>query len=223
MGGRYEVLRMCQYERQARKNAKITRLFSESQVPAVYAGDSWEHYEITPGNREAVARAKAAASNAGQIGRTGKSLLFYGDKGCGKTKLAAIVANELTKSGQAVLFSTVPELLDDIRESYNNEHKSTQEVTRSLKTAEVLIMDDLGTERMTAWTSEQLYLIINARYSKQLPTIITTNYEPRTLLKRLAVTDKSGRIIDPVPAERLISRLNAMCEFVKIEGGDRRK
>ncbi len=222
LGGRYEMLRMCRYEKQERQQSKIARLFTEAQVPKMFKSDTWASYEITGDNREAVAKAKVLVKNGGSLGGNGKGLLLYGDRGCGKTKLAAIIANDLTKAGQAVLFSTVPELLDNIRESYGSSGKSTQEVTREVKTAEVLIMDDLGTERMTTWTSEQLYLIINTRYTKALPTIITTNYAPKELLKRLAIVDKAGKLVDPVPAERLISRINAMCEFVRIGGGDRR-
>jgi DNA replication protein DnaC len=222
MGQTYQVLRMCWYERQEREQSRIARLFSETGVPQAYESDSWEHYDVNDGNREAVAKAKIIAKNKGRLGDSNKSLLIYGKRGCGKTKLASIIANELAKNGQPVLFSTVPELLDDIRESYGKEGVSTQQVTSSVKNAEVLVLDDLGTERMTAWTSEQLYLIINNRYNKALPTIITTNYDPKTLLKRLVIADNRGKVIDPVPAERLFSRLRAMCEFVEIKGGDRR-
>jgi len=219
MGQKYEVLRMCKYERQRREQAKINRLFRDSQVPIIYSADSWNDYAVNNDNRAAVSIAQQIAKNSGRLPNR-KSVLFYGRRGCGKTKLAAIITNELIKQGESVLFTSVPDLLAQIRRSYDV--GNTQEVIKGAQNADILILDDLGTERMNAWVSEQLYLIVNARYNNDRTTLVTTNYGPEQLTDRLTVTNIQGKVIDEAPSERIMSRLYAMCKFVEIRGGDRR-
>jgi DNA replication protein DnaC len=95
--------------------------------------------------------------------------------GNGKTHLAAAIANEVTGRGDPVLFVVVPDLLDHLRAAFNPSvgvryDKRFDEV----KTAPLLVLDDLGTESATAWAREKLYQLFNYRYNARLPTIITT-------------------------------------------------
>jgi len=89
--------------------------------------------------------------------------------------LAAAIANHVSNRGDSVLFIVVPDLLDHLRASFNPSSgvrydKRFDEV----KTAPLLILDDLGTESATAWAREKLYQLFNYRYSARLPTVITT-------------------------------------------------
>jgi DNA replication protein DnaC len=95
--------------------------------------------------------------------------------GNGKTHLAAAIANEVTGRGESVLFVVVPDLLDHLRAAFNPSvgiryDKRFDEV----KTAPLLVLDDLGTESATAWAREKLYQLFNYRYNARLPTVITT-------------------------------------------------
>lgn len=95
--------------------------------------------------------------------------------GNGKTHLAAAIANYVTHQGESVLFIVVPDLLDHLRASFNpasgvRYDKRFDEV----KTAPLLVLDDLGTESATAWAREKLYQLFNHRYNARLPTVITT-------------------------------------------------
>ncbi len=105
-------------------------------------------------------------------------LLFKGAYGCGKTHLAAAIANRLLERGYGVLFVVVPDLLDHLRTTYRPDSPvSYDERFDSVRTAPVLILDDLGTENLTPWAREKLFQIFNHRYNVKLPTIITTNRE----------------------------------------------
>jgi DNA replication protein DnaC len=103
-------------------------------------------------------------------------LVFYSIAyGNGKTHLAAAVANAVANQGKPVLFIVVPDLLDHLRTTYNpatgvRYDKRFEEV----KTADLLVLDDLGTESATPWAREKLYQVFNYRYNAQLPTVITT-------------------------------------------------
>lgn len=113
-------------------------------------------------------------------------LVLIGGYGCGKTHLAAAIANERIARHQPALFVNVPDLLDHLRATY----KPTSPVTYDerfelVRTAPLLIMDDLGTENTTPWAGEKLYQILNYRYNAQLPTVITTNHRLEELDPRL--------------------------------------
>jgi DNA replication protein DnaC len=124
-------------------------------------------------------------------------LLLKGGYGCGKTHLAASIANSCVQRGQPVLFITVPDLLDRLRASFSpakqDEHVPPfQARFHRIRTAAVLILDDLGTESSSSWAQEKLYQIFNYRYNARLPTVITTNHELEDIPLRLR-----SRIVDP--------------------------
>ncbi|MCC6298654.1 MAG: ATP-binding protein [Anaerolineales bacterium] len=102
-------------------------------------------------------------------------LLLEGSYGCGKTHLAAAIANECVQRGVPTLFITVPDLLDSLRFAYNDPETTFEERFETIRTADLLVMDDFGTQNATPWAQEKLFQIINARYINKLPTVITTN------------------------------------------------
>ncbi|NOY99898.1 MAG: ATP-binding protein [Chloroflexi bacterium] len=102
-------------------------------------------------------------------------LVFMGAYGCGKTHLAAAVANYRTSLGAPPLFIMVPDLLDHLRATFSpNSHVSYDRRFDEIRTAPLLILDDLGTQSMTPWVREKLYQLFNYRYNAELPTVITT-------------------------------------------------
>ncbi len=102
-------------------------------------------------------------------------LLFVGTYGCGKTHLAVAIANEVLQHGQAVLFLTVPDLLDWLRFSYRSTEATFEQRFEEIRNMNLLILDDLGTQNATPWSEEKLYQILNHRYVHRLPTVITSN------------------------------------------------
>lgn len=93
----------------------------------------------------------------------------------GKTHLAAAIANYVSRNGDPALFVVVPDLLDHLRATFNpSSGVSLDKRFHEVKTAPLLILDDLGTESATPWVREKLYQLFNHRYNAQLPTVITT-------------------------------------------------
>ncbi|MDO8670223.1 MAG: ATP-binding protein, partial [Dehalococcoidia bacterium] len=120
-------------------------------------------------------------------------LVLQGPIGCGKTHLAAAIANHRRSLNQQAFFVVVPDLLDHLRSTFSPESKVTYDtVFESVRTASLLILDDLGTQTSTPWAQEKLYQIINYRYNAQLPTVITTNSSLEEIDGRL-----SSRMADP--------------------------
>ncbi len=83
------------------------------------------------------------------------------------------------------MFVVVPDLLDHLRATFNpNSSVSYDRRFEEVRTAPLLILDDLGTQSATPWAKEKLYQLLNYRYNAELPTVITTsetvdNIDPR--------------------------------------------
>ena len=113
-------------------------------------------------------------------------LLIQGSYGCGKTHLAAAIANGCLGKGIPVMFVNVPDLLDYLRGAYNpNVEETYDERFNEVRDAAILILDDLGTQNATPWAEEKLYQIFNTRYVHKRPTVITTNLDLDDLDPRL--------------------------------------
>jgi DNA replication protein DnaC len=102
-------------------------------------------------------------------------LLLQGGYGCGKTHLAAAIANACVDLGVPALFLTVPDLLDSLRFTFDNAETSFEERFERIRRAPLLILDDFGTQNATSWAREKLFQILNYRYTNRLPMVITTN------------------------------------------------
>jgi DNA replication protein DnaC len=125
-------------------------------------------------------------------------LVLHGAVGVGKTHLAAAVANAYGNRNvqAAVYFRVVPDLLDQLRATFDPETGvAYDERFQQIRNANLLVLDDLGTENTTPWASEKLFQLINHRYNEQLPTVITTNA-------------KLDRIEDRIVSRMLDSRLS---------------
>ena len=113
-------------------------------------------------------------------------LLLRGGYGCGKTHLAAAIANATLDKGLPVIFVTVPDLLDYLRAAYApTSLTSYDQRFEEVRTAPLLILDDLGTEHATPWALEKLFQLLNYRYMADLPTVITTNRDLEEMEPRL--------------------------------------
>ncbi|MCL1919297.1 MAG: ATP-binding protein [Peptococcaceae bacterium] len=131
-------------------------------------------------------------------------LLYTGQAGAGKTYLAAAIANELIRQNRGVLFVVVPDLLDELRATYDRKDKDVSEydILDMAKTVPVLILDDLGSHNYTDWTRNRIYSILNHRVNEKLPVIVTTNLHPLEINQHLG--------------ERTSSRLVQMCRMFKL-------
>jgi len=119
-------------------------------------------------------------------------LLIQGRFGCGKTHLAAAIANECVSRGIPTLFLTVPDLLDTLRFTYDSKDVSFEERFKQIRQAPLLILDDFGTQSATEWAREKLFQILNFRYINQLPLVITTNLDLEEIDGRIR-----SRLSDP--------------------------
>jgi DNA replication protein DnaC len=103
-------------------------------------------------------------------------LAYIGTYGCGKTHLAAAIANYRASQGFDVMFVVLPDLLDHLRATFSpKSSKSYDRRFEEIRTASLLVLDDLGTQAATPWVREKLYQLFNHRYNANLPTVITSS------------------------------------------------
>jgi DNA replication protein DnaC len=119
-------------------------------------------------------------------------LLLRGGFGCGKTHLAAAIANFTVEMGVPTLFLTVPDLLDMLRFSYDSEETTFENRFNEIRNASLLVLDDFGTQNATGWAQEKLFQIINYRYINKLPLVVTTNLSLDEIEARMR-----SRLADP--------------------------
>ena len=128
-------------------------------------------------------------------------LLITGRYGCGKTHLAAAIANHAIKAGVSTLFLTVPDLLDWLRYAYSGVEMSFEDRFQEIRNIPLLILDDFGTQNATAWAQEKIFQIMNHRYVNQLATVITSN---------MPINDLEGRIRSRVQDPNLVTVVNIL-------------
>jgi DNA replication protein DnaC len=160
-----------------------------------------------------------------------QGLLLMGPCGVGKTHLAVAALKEIVLRGHDGLFYDYRELLKEIQASYNAISQTTEmAVLEPVLKTELLLLDDLGASKPSAWALETVGHILNSRYNEKRVTIITTNYLDGESAQRAravlpsgdAVVHTEDTLADRV-GQRIRSRLYEMCRTVEVFSRDYRK
>ncbi|MBQ8539890.1 MAG: ATP-binding protein [Clostridia bacterium] len=139
-----------------------------------------------------------------------KNLLFYGTSGLGKTFLSSAIANELIKKGVDVLYissNNLFSMLEDLHFGRGDEKSSY--IAEKVLNSELLILDDLGAEFITQFTTSELFRIVNHRLLTGKKMIFSTNLTLSQLTKTYS--------------ERIVSRIIGEFENLVFFGEDIRK
>ncbi|MBE6823792.1 MAG: ATP-binding protein [Ruminococcaceae bacterium] len=136
-----------------------------------------------------------------------KGILMKGDTGLGKTHLSLAIANEVIKNGYSVVYVSAPDILSKLeREHFSYDHSAEQELMQSLIDCDLLILDDLGTEFTTQFSSTSIYNLFNTRINMGKPVIINTNL--------------TGAELEKTYSQRFVSRVMASCSVLDFIGQD---
>jgi DNA replication protein DnaC len=203
----YHYYTKCPKLKMLEEQLRYSRNIKSSGLPKLYLNKTFENFDVGK-NEKAIKRIKEYLQN--KEWRKGKGLYITGTVGCGKTHIASAIVHELAKENVYTLFVFVPDFLDEVRSTYDEEQEEEdrEDPLELARNSSVLVLDDLGTEKVTEWAKEKLLQLINYRINNNLATIITTNLTMKELYERLGV--------------RIYSRIKGMCEEITIWGEDRR-
>ena len=184
------------YSEEPKPEPEKTLPLSYLGVPKLYSACKFDTFQ---GNEKLV-------TALGSIARGDVHVVLRGNTGCGKTHLAVAMIRDLNIF--KALYITVPDLLLKIRSSFNGGSESEDEIIGKYSEIQVLVLDDLGAEKVSEFAITTLYIILDRRIRECRKTIITTNL--------------SKEEIEATFGARIASRLAGM-ENIKINMPDYRK
>ena len=195
----------------------VDQRLRDARIPPRYQRCTLDNF-LTYQNEELLRAVESARRFSDAFPVVQKGLMLIGPPGIGKTHIAvSVLRHVVRRTGARGLYYDTRALLKDIRNTYNPvTHTAEMDVIRPVMDAELVVLDDLGAERLTDWVEETMSLIVNTRYNERRPTIFTSNYEdiPAEQAEMNSLIVRVGF--------RLHSRLKEMCEFLEYDGPDYR-
>ncbi|RMF95031.1 MAG: hypothetical protein D6734_06445 [Candidatus Schekmanbacteria bacterium] len=194
------------------------KVISTCNIPERYSECTLDNYE-THNSSQRTAKRIAEKFCKGYPGYE-IGLFFVGPCGVGKTHLSvAILKNLIENKLVDGIFYDFWELLKSIQSTYSATSLLTEsQIISPVIEKEIIILDDLGAQKVTDWRRDILTYILNKRYNEKKPTILSSNWH--------ISADKDSNIEETLEdriGTRLISRIYEMCRIVEITGNDYRK
>lgn len=168
---------------------------------------NWTFSNDDLANEQITKAAQKYVENFSELRKSGKGLLLYGNTGTGKTYTACEIANALIDKGYPVLVTNFARILNTLQGTFEK-----QDYIDSFNNFQLLVIDDLGIERDTAYAKEQVFGVIDARYRSGLPMIITTN-----------LTMDKIKNPEDIENRRIYDRILERCFPIEVGGGSRRR
>lgn len=168
-------------------------------------------------NRETLFHLAADFVNNYSKGVYKKGMFLYGSMGSGKTYAMCTIANELAKRGIGCAVVYFPELIAEIKASFNTGTDGGDNTVEKLKNVPVLMLDDIGSESVTSWMRDEvLGRILNHRMNHELSTFFTSNFNFEQLQSHYERTNRNE--YEPVKAARILERIKALATPVELVG-----
>ena len=190
-------------QREREKFERIARLRISGLRDEKNRSARFETAELSP-QMEACRR---YAERFGEFCEENMGLLLWGAPGTGKTFAASCIANSLIDSLAPVMQTSFSKIIAELQA----DSKSTRQILDGLGQYDVLILDDLGTERQSPYALQLMYDVVDARYNDRKPLIVTTN---------LSLSDLKNP--PDMAHQRIFGRIQEMCTPIRFDGENRR-
>jgi len=192
----------------------LDSLLQQARLDERFRAASLANFECVPGTEFAHERCLGFIGSWDERRAEGRGLLLVGENGCGKTHLVSACVKAAVAQGVPSLFLTTVDFLDALRRGYDRRDANAadpRDLEQEAARVDLLVLDDLGSEKLPAdergdWLRERMYALVDRRYRRMLPMLITTNRSDEELETRLG--------------QRIFRRLVATLEVVPISAGD---
>jgi DNA replication protein len=162
-----------------RKKASMDGLLHRAAIPLRFRDCSLDNYRVDATNlkqQRALDFAREYAASFDEAVRSGRSMIFLGRTGTGKTHLSTAIANDIIRRGYTALFTSVMEAVLTVRETYRRDaEKKEREAIAAFTRPDLLILDEVGTQYGTDSERLIIYEILNARYQIRRPVLLIGN------------------------------------------------
>ena len=211
----WKEIDMKDQEQKKRKHYKeiINQFYSQNYISKRLKEYKFDNFKVTNINKKEVEIAKDY-TNKCINNKLENGLIITGNSGVGKTHLAASISNELIQKDILVLMGRLTSLLDMIKETFKDNSKSENELIDLFSNLDMIVIDDLGTEKISQWALDKLYTIIENRNENKLPIIITTRFDKQSLLNRFYQSN------DKDLSNAIIQKLYQMCYGIELKRYD---
>jgi DNA replication protein DnaC len=213
---------------------RTKRVLKSVGIPLRHERSTLADFDIDfPGADTSLASARLAAGRfVEEYAPQSLGLLFIGRPGTGKTHLSVGIIHELVRTTTArCFFCDYRELLKHIQNSYTPNVELTElQILSPVFGADVLVIDDLGAVKPTAWVWDTISSVLNHRYNEKKTTIITTNLPDlperncETQVEGFSRSEREKDFRRDTLGDRITdqmrSRLHEMCRIVEMKGGD---
>lgn len=163
-------------QREREQRQRIEQLFSMAELGPRFSECAFENWQPRLGAVEAHKAALNYVENWRDYRLQGRGLILFGQPGNGKSHLAAAIVNRLLADGVCCVFRTVPALLKKIQATWDEDIGVTEHsLVQALVSADLVILDDAGAEKWSAWSESTLYYVIDERYRWKRPVVVTSN------------------------------------------------
>ncbi|MGM9970131.1 MAG: ATP-binding protein [Anaeroplasma sp.] len=209
----------CKYKKEDKIKHSKESLIKTLYLPTKILEADFSSYYVNSESRKKIFASVSDFINDYKNNVFHKGLYLYGTFSIGKTYTLACMANEFARNNISCLLIYFPDLVVDLKNAMGTPR--FEQLLNMLKSIDVLMLDDLGSENMTPWIRDEvLGPIINYRVLENKAVFISSNIQPNELKLHLAI-DKAPMSV--LKAERIISRLTSLVTTISMDDGERYK
>ena len=206
----------CKYKKE--NEAKNHTLIKTLYLPSEVLNASLENFEANTDSRKKIYK-HIVESIGSKNDEFHKGLYLYGTFSIGKTYTLGVIANELSKNNIKSLLIYFPDLVLDLKNAMGTSR--FEELINMLKSIDVLMLDDVGSENITPWIRDEILgPVINYRMMAELPLYISSNLNPNDLKKHLSIDGSPQQMLK---ADRIVSRMTSLLASINMDDSKRYK
>ena len=197
---REEILAEEMKEKRRLEQERLSKIALNSLLSPEMRAKNFDNWDFELGNNMIYSTATKYVAKADEMIADNIGLLMIGSVGNGKSFTACCIANALVDKGVSVIFCNFDAILNRIKSTFNSK-EDEYSILKTLNSAQLLVLDDLGTETISEWSKSKLYNIVDYRYREKKTTIVTTNLSQEQLIS--------------LYGDRTFDRLREMCVPLK--------